>query len=53
LETTQAFQALKKALMTAPVLSLADFELQFEVETDAFSHGTGVVLQQRDIHSLS
>lgn len=47
LETAQAFQALKKALMTAPVLFLPDFELPFEVETDASNDGIGAVLQQK------
>jgi len=33
--------------MTPPVLALPDFDQPSEIETDAFSYGTGAVLQQK------
>jgi len=46
-ETETAFQALKKALISAPVLALPNFSIPFVVETDASNKGIGAVLQQQ------
>ena len=42
----EAFQALKTALTTAPVLGFADFSLPFTLEVDASLQGLGAVLSQ-------
>jgi len=46
-KTEAAFQTLKKALISAPVLALPNFSLPFTIETDASTKGIGVVLQQQ------
>ena len=45
-ETEKAFLALKRAMTSAHVLALHDFEKQFIIETDASMHGVRAVLQQ-------
>jgi hypothetical protein len=43
-----AFEALKQAMISTPVLSLPDFKEPFIVEIDASDPGVGAVLTQKD-----
>lgn len=45
--TETSFQALKKALVIAPVLAMLDFSQPFTIETDASAKGIGAILQQQ------
>ena len=42
----EAFDALKEALSTAPVLGYPDFSREFILEIDAFLNGLGTILSQ-------
>ena len=46
-DTLEAFQALKQACMSTPVLAFSDYTKEFLLETDASREGLGVVLSQK------
>lgn len=46
-EHTAAFEALKEALMSAPILAIPNFARPFEILTDACATGIGAVLSQQ------
>ena len=46
-DTLEAFQALKQACMSSPVLAFADYTKDFLLQTDASKEGLGAVLSQK------
>lgn len=51
-EAHKAFEALKQALVSAPVLALSNFSKPFVIESDASDKGIGAVLHQ-DGHPIA
>ena len=47
-QTSASFDALKEALVTAPVLGYPDFNREFALESDVSLQGLGTVLSQQD-----
>lgn len=47
-EATKAFEYMRQAMVTLPVLALLDFSLPFMVETDASSYGVEAILSQKN-----
>ena len=48
IEHQEAFDALKEALSTSPVLGYPNFTREFILETDASLKGLGAILSQQD-----
>ena len=46
-DALEAFSRLKMCCMTVPILAFADFEKEFQLETDASAEGLGIVLSQK------
>ena len=46
-EVLEAFKQLKMCCMTVPVLAFADFEKEFQLETNVTSEGLGTMLSQK------
>ena len=46
-DTLEAFQALKQACMSTPILALADYTKDFLLKPDTSKEGLGVVLYQK------
>ena len=48
-DTLRAFDALKQACMSAPVLAFTDYTKEFLLETNASKEGLGAVLSQKQV----
>ena len=46
-DALEAFQALKQACMSSPILAFADYMKDFLLKTDTSKEGLGVVLSQK------
>ena len=46
-DAPEAFQALKQACMSSPILAFADYMKDFLLKTDTSKEGLGVVLSQK------
>ena len=46
-DALEAFQALKQACMSSPILAFANYTKDFLLKTDASKEGLGVVLSQK------
>ena len=46
-EALEAFEALKQACMSSPVLAFANYTKDFLLETDTLKEGLGAVLSQK------
>ena len=49
MDALKAFEALKQACMTSPVLVFANYVKSFLLETDASTDGLGAVLSQKQV----
>ena len=47
-EAAQAFEQIKEALITSPVLQNPDFKKHFDIQCDASNNGIGALLFQKD-----
>ena len=48
-DALKAFDALKQACMSAPVLAFMDYTKEFLLETDVSKEGLGTVLSQKQV----
>ena len=48
-DAVRAFDALRQACMSAPILAFADYTKEFLLETDASKEGLGAVLSQKQV----
>ena len=46
-DALEAFQALKQACISTPILAFADYTKEFLLKTDASKEGLGVILSQK------
>ena len=51
-DALEAFQALKQACMSSPILAFANYTKDFLLETDTSKEGLGVVLSQKQAEGL-